>query len=82
MAYEVTVSGIAARQVTGMPHAARTALADILAELAADPWSGDPYDPRWSPEFRTITFGGSGLATYVISERRHVVLVEHVIWTG
>jgi hypothetical protein len=65
-----------------MPPAARTALADVLEQLAADPWSGEPYDTRWSPEFRTITFGNGGLATYVISERRQAVLVEQVIWTG
>lgn len=82
MAYEVTVSDSAARQIAGMSDTARTALAEALAQLADDPWSGDPYDPRWSPEFRTIAFGGAGLATYVISERRRVVLVEHVIWTG
>ena len=82
MAYEVVVSATAARQVAGMPPAARTALAGVLEQLAADPWSGDPYDIRWSPEFRTITFGNGGLATYVISQRRHIVLVEQVIWTG
>jgi hypothetical protein len=45
---------------------------------AADPWSGQPYDPRWSPEFRTIAFGNGGLVTYVISEHRQTVLVEQV----
>jgi len=82
VAYEVVVSATAARQVAGTPAAARTALADVLEQLAANPWSGEPYDTRWSPEFRTITFGSGGLATYVISERRHTVLVEQVIWTG
>lgn len=82
MAYEVTVSATAARQAAGMPPSARTAFADVLQQLAADPWAGEPYHPRWSPEFRTITFGGSGLATYVVSDRRQAVLVEQVIWTG
>jgi len=82
VAYEVTVSGTAARQAAGMPSGARAALADVLQQLATDPWAGEPYHPRWSPEFRTITFGGSGLATYVVSDRRKAVLVEHVIWTG
>jgi hypothetical protein len=69
VAYEVVVSGTAARQAAGMPAAARATLADVLGQLAADPWSGQPYDLRWSPEFRTIAFGSGGLATYVISER-------------
>jgi hypothetical protein len=81
VAYQVVVSGAAARQAAGMPAAARTALASTLGQLAADPWSGQLYDQRWSPEFRTITFGSGGLATYVISERRQTVLVESVIWT-
>lgn len=82
MAYKVVVSGAAARQAAGMPAAARITLASILEQLAEDPWSGQVYDVRWSPEFRTIEFGESGLATYVISERRQTVLVEQVIWTG
>jgi hypothetical protein len=83
VAYAVTVSGEAAREIVGMPAAARIALTDVLEQVADDPWSGDPYDPRWSAEFRTIAFGsGGGLATYVVSERRRTVLVVHVIWTG
>jgi hypothetical protein len=81
VAYQVVVGDTAARQAAGMPAAARMALADVLGQIADDPWSGEPYDARWSPEFRTITFGSGGLATYVISERRQTVLVESVIWT-
>ena len=80
MAYQVTVSPAAARQVAGMPPAARVALAGVLERLAADPWAGEPYHPRLSPEFRTITFGSGGLAAYIVSDRRQVVLVEHVTW--
>jgi hypothetical protein len=60
VACEVAVSGTAARQIAGMPPAARTALADVLGQLAADPWSGAPYDTRRSPEFGTIACGNGG----------------------
>jgi hypothetical protein len=82
VAYEVVVSGAAARQAAGMPAAARTALAEALDHLAADPWSGEPYDAKWSPEFRTTTFGESGLLAYVVLERRRQVVIEHVTWIG
>jgi hypothetical protein len=81
VAYEVTVSGSAAIQAAGMPREARDSFTAVLERLAEAPWSGEPYDTRWSPEFRVITFGG-GLATYIVSERRKAVVVEHVIWTG
>ncbi|MGH3280311.1 MAG: type II toxin-antitoxin system RelE family toxin [Trebonia sp.] len=81
MAYEVTVSGDAARQAASLPPEGRDAFTSALEQLADDPWSGDPYDTRWSPEFRVITFDG-GLATYIVSERRKAVVVEHVIWMG
>jgi hypothetical protein len=69
------------QELVTLPAEARAALAGVLEQLAADPWAGSPYDPRWSPEFRTMPFGGAGLAAYVISERRRSIVVEHITWT-
>ena len=80
--YEVSYSTAAGEVIDALPRPVRHALAKVLEQVAADPVSGQPYDTRWSPEFRTIEFGGGGLVTYVVSERRKAVLVERVIWTG
>ena len=82
MAYAVAISGAAAREVVGLPAEARVSLSAALRELADDPWTGQPYDPRWSPEFRTVAFGDGGLITYVVSERRQLVVVEQVVWVA
>ena len=82
MAYAVAISGAAAREAADLPAEARVALSAVLRELAEEPWTGQPYDPRWSPEFRTVAFGDGGLVTYIVSERRQLVVVEQVIWVA
>ena len=80
MACEVAISGAAAREAAGLPAEARASLAAVLRELAEDSWTGQPDDPRWSAEFRTVAFGEGGLITYVVSEGRQLVVVEQVVW--
>jgi hypothetical protein len=77
--YEIRYAPAAEDAVGALPPAARSALAGVLRQLAADPMAGDPYDARRPPEFRTMPFGG-GLLAYVVLQRKRQVVIEHVTW--
>lgn len=80
--YEIRYSPDADDAITALPRAARRALLETLERVAADPMSGEPYDHRWPPEFRTITFGEHGLLAYVVLHRQRQVVIEQVTWAG
>lgn len=78
--YEIRYAPAAQDTVSALSRAARSALAEVLGQLATDPMAGDPYDARWPPEFRTMLFGGNGLLAYVVLRRQHQVVIEHITW--
>jgi len=57
----------------------RRLLADVLDQVRADPWAGQPMRGL-PPEFRTVLFGERGVLTYLIRERQRVVLLLSVVW--
>lgn len=82
MAYEVDVASV--RDVLeALPAEALVALAEVLDRLELDPWSGAPLVDR-NPDgaVRTMSFGGTGLVTYVVVEHLERVDVLQVHWIG
>jgi hypothetical protein len=69
VAYEVDVGSVRA-ELDALPHEALEALAGVLDVLEVAPWSGDPLVDR-NPDgaVRTMSFGDTGPATYVVVER-------------
>jgi hypothetical protein len=68
------------QQVASLPKQARLALADALERVAVAPWAEPRYHPRLPEEMRTVVFGEWGFAVYVISERRHLVILAYLTW--
>ncbi|GAB2858781.1 hypothetical protein GCM10022221_67870 [Actinocorallia aurea] len=71
-------------QLPTLPVDCRMALADVLESLVWDPWSAsERYSPRQAPEWRTVAFGdGRGLLSFVISEKRSVIIALDAQWLG
>jgi hypothetical protein len=62
--YEIIYEPDVERAVAEFPPDAVRALSQVLRQVAVDPGSGTPYDTRWPSEFRTVTFGDSGMALH------------------
>jgi hypothetical protein len=82
VAYEVDVASVC-DELEALPHEALGALAAVLDVLEAAPWSGDVLVDR-NPDgaVRTMPFGGTGLATYVVVERFGRVDLLQLHWVG
>lgn len=80
MAYEVDVVSVR-DALDALPREALLALAEVLDVLELAPWSGDPLVDR-NPDgaVRTMSFGGTGLITYVIVEHSGRVDLLQVHW--
>jgi hypothetical protein len=68
-------------QADGLPPAGRRALAEAVEELGRDPGLGQRA-PGYLPEFRTLAFGGWGLAFYLVRERQGTVVLLDLVWAG
>lgn len=81
--YVVETDETAKEQVDSLPADALAAYAELRVLLETAPWSGRPYHRR-NPggPVRTQTFGGAGLATYLILEHQRRVDVLLVQWAG
>jgi hypothetical protein len=82
VAYEVDVGSVRA-ELEALPHEALVALAGVLDVLEVAPWSGDPLVDR-NPDgaVRTMPFGETGLATYVVIEQLGRVDLLQLHWVG
>ena len=80
--YEVVYAGQTVLETATLPVQARRALHECLAVLAADPWNSARYHPRHPAEMRSAPFGDWGMVMFVISEKRHRVIVAQVTWAG
>jgi hypothetical protein len=81
MAYRVVHSRLVEAQAANLPPQAREDLRRAAELLAADPWQGQPWRGA-SPEYRSLPFGRSGLAVYLIREQATTVVVLELVWVG
>ena len=82
VAYEVDVATVRT-ELEALPRPALLALAETLAVLEVDPWSGAPLvDRNPAGAVRTMAFGTAGLVTYVVVERFGRVDLLQVHWVG
>jgi hypothetical protein len=82
VAYELDVGSVRA-EIESLPREAVTALAEVLDLLEVAPWSGHPLVDR-NPDgaVRTMTFGATGLVTYVVVEHLGRVDLLQLHWVG
>lgn len=82
MGYEIDVATVRA-ELEALPRPALLALAETLAVLEVDPWSGPPLVDRNSTgAVRTMAFGTAGLVTYVVVEQFGRVDLLQVHWAA
>lgn len=84
MAYEVDFSDLAKATLLTLPLDAAMAIAEIVAEMSADPWNyarspDDPLDR--SLAHRCITFAG-GFMWCLVLDRDAEVYVTEIHWVG
>jgi hypothetical protein len=79
--YHVTTDQQAEPQIAALPSEALAAYAEARTVLEVNPWTGQPYH-RANPEapLRTLTFGHSGLITYLILDDQRRVDILRVLW--
>ncbi len=81
--YEIVADAL--EQVDGLPAAALTDYAELIAFLELTPWEGPPYrDDNPDSDMRRMVFGrgNEGLVVYVILDRDRRVVVVSVTWIG
>jgi hypothetical protein len=72
---------IAEQQIAALPYDAAQYLAQALDLLEMAPWAGRPHNPdKPDGNMRDLTFGGSGLLTYLIVEHAREVCILRVTW--
>jgi hypothetical protein len=82
VAYAIDVVSVRA-ELEALPRPALLAVADALAVLEVDPWSGAPLvDRNPGGAVRTMAFGAVGLLTYVVVEEYGRVDLLQVHWAG
>lgn len=83
MSYAVDIDPLAQEHIAALPREALTALAEAFAVLRLVPWNGAPYNiAKPDGAMRTLSFGPTGLITYIIVEDRLRVDVLVVIWAA
>lgn len=84
MGYVVEVDGPVAEQLVDLPAQALPLLAEVMALLEVDPWSGDSHVADPAAPMRTVVVGrhGERIALYLVVERQAWVLVVQVTWFG
>ena len=80
MAYDVTFSKLAARELASIPPEAWAGLAAALDSIAADPGQGDRHGQQYPPDMRTAVFGDWGLIVYLIRPRARQIAVLDFTW--
>lgn len=81
--YSYEQTGEVAESLQAMPVELLPHFAELITFLELTPWAGPPYQPgNPAGGMRKMTFGpnGEALATYVILEDQHRVVVVSVIW--
>jgi hypothetical protein len=83
VSYALDIDPSAHDQIAALSGPALVALAEAFAALQLVPWTGAPYH-RAKPDgaMRTLSFGSSGVITYLVVEDRQRVDVLVVTWAG
>jgi hypothetical protein len=81
--YSLDIDPLARDQITALPKAALSALAEAFSALELVPWSGWPLNDR-NPDapVRQLPFGAAGMITYLIVDQSRRVDVLIVTWAG
>lgn len=81
--YRVVIYDEAQHAIDALPADAVGGFAELHALLEVDPWSGTPYIPGKSDGvMRTLPFGLSGMALFLILDDQRRVDVIQVYWHG
>ncbi len=84
MSYRLEFRPRADKQTIGLPEDAFTALIEVLAVVARDPFDPDATMSTGDVHVRRVSFGahGDGIATYYVDPGAGLVKVADVTWTG
>jgi hypothetical protein len=81
VSYRVEFHASALAQLQGLPPSAFDALIERVGKLVGAPWETQSLD-RDEPSFRQCIFGGLGLLSFHIDDRRELIRIFDVTWAG
>ncbi|MBG0819060.1 hypothetical protein [Planomonospora sp. ID82291] len=82
MNYRVNYHAAASSQIPGLSAAAFTVLIERLVEIGDDPFHGSTPVTAEEPNFRTATFGASGIVAFYVNRPARTVTVSDILWAG
>jgi hypothetical protein len=71
-------------QLQGLPPSAFDALVERVSKLVGAPWEAREAQSldRDEPSFRQCIFGGLGLLSFHVDDRRELIRIFDVTWAG